>query len=117
MDTRTASNNIPSFPHERAETIVSGPSFPPSDVWDDRVPAVLIHGSFAADPLFTWECQRPLARDRRLVIGHRRGYGNAAPRETPAFDPDVEDALGWIGTGSHLVGFSYGGLIALLAAA
>jgi pimeloyl-ACP methyl ester carboxylesterase len=90
---------------------------PPFEVWDDRLPAVLIHGSLAADPASTWALQRPLAAERRLLIAHRRGYGRALPRTESGFETDIADLIALLGGGAHLVGFSYGGVIALLAAA
>jgi pimeloyl-ACP methyl ester carboxylesterase len=90
---------------------------PTIDIWDDRPAAVLIHGSFAADPAETWAQQRPLGAGHRLLILHRRGYGRAAPRTSSSFDGDVNDGVELLGAGAHLVGFSYGGVIALLIAA
>jgi pimeloyl-ACP methyl ester carboxylesterase len=90
---------------------------PNFDVWDDRPAVILIHGSFAADPAETWAQQRPLATGHKLLILHRRGYGDATPRVLPGFAGDVEDGIALLGNGAHLVGFSYGGVIALLIAA
>ncbi len=91
---------------------------PTADVWDDRPPpAVLVHGSFAADPAWTWREQRPLAAARRLLVAHRRGYGRVGPRAANDFDGDVDDVVALMGDGAHLVGYSYGGLVSLLVAA
>lgn len=98
--------------------MTESPAAPPvADVWDDRPAAVLVHGSFAADPAYTWREQRPLATRYRLLIQHRRGYGEAAPRIGLDFAQDVADTAALLGAGAHLVGFSYGGIIALLTAA
>jgi pimeloyl-ACP methyl ester carboxylesterase len=101
----------------RDEQALTGPERTNVDLWDDRVPALLIHGSFVADPAETWIKQRPLAADRPLSILHRRGYGRGRPRSSSSFDGDVEDGLAALGAGAHLVGFSYGGVISLLMAA
>lgn len=78
---------------------------------------VLVHGS-VSDAAMTWSQQKPLERDWTLAYVDRPGYGEgAAPveREDFALDaPLVADALG---DGAHLVGHSYGGVVALLAAA
>jgi pimeloyl-ACP methyl ester carboxylesterase len=96
-----------------------GRSEPYADVWDDRPAAVLVHGSFAADPEYTWREQRPLATRYRLLAQHRRGYGKAAPRIGLDCEQDVADTAALLGegAGSHLVGFSYGGIVSLLTAA
>ncbi|MBA2631504.1 MAG: alpha/beta fold hydrolase [Chloroflexi bacterium] len=46
----------------------------------------------------------------------RRGYGRS-PHADPSFEFDAEDIAELLGDGAHLVGTSYGGLSALLAAA
>jgi pimeloyl-ACP methyl ester carboxylesterase len=89
---------------------------PYADIWDDRPAAVLVHGSFAADPAYTWRQQRPLAASYRLLVQHRRGYGKAAARVGLDFGQDVEDTAALLGKSAHLVGYSYGGIIALLTA-
>lgn len=78
----------------------------------DRV--VLVHGSGPREA--TWSDQRPLAERFRLVIPDRRGYGRS-PSADPSFEFDAEDIAALLGNGAHLVGSSYGGLSALLAAA
>lgn len=98
-------------------TPIADAQCPSVDVWDDRPAAVFVHGSFAADPAYTWAKQRLLAANYRLLILHRRGYGRAIPRVPGDFTQDTRDVAALLGEGSHLVGFSYGGLIALLAAA
>lgn len=76
--------------------------------------AVLVHGG--AGPARTWEMQRPLARRWRLVIPGRRGFGRSPPAERQDFDHDAADLLPLLAPSAHLVGFSYGGLGALVAA-
>jgi pimeloyl-ACP methyl ester carboxylesterase len=78
----------------------------------DRV--LLVHGS--DDPERTWGKQRPLADRFELVAPHRRGYGRS-PDADPDFEVDAADIAGLLGEPVHVVGFSYGGIASLLAAA
>lgn len=77
---------------------------------------VLVHGGGTGGTI-AWERQLPLAARWRLVIPWRPGYGPspAAPRED--FDREADLVAELLGGGAHLVGQSYGGVIALLAAA
>jgi pimeloyl-ACP methyl ester carboxylesterase len=83
--------------------------------------AVLVHGDVTAGEA-AWSRQRPLAGPWRLLVVDRRGFGDApdlAPgeREDFAVDAcDVADLAARVGP-VHLVGHSYGGVVALLAAA
>ena len=74
---------------------------------------VLVHGSGVRD--WTWSDQLALADRYRLVLPFRRGYGDS-PAGDPDFEIDGEDIAGLLEQPSHLVGFSYGGIGALLAA-
>lgn len=80
--------------------------------------AVFLHGSFTPDPTATWEKQRPLASRYRLVIASRFGYGRspAAESGTDSLESDLEGTVKLLGTGAHLVGFSYGGFVAAMVA-
>jgi pimeloyl-ACP methyl ester carboxylesterase len=80
----------------------------------DRV--LLVHGSIAGAEL-TWRRQHPLAERWRLVIPNRPGFGASPP--LPRNDFEVEAGLfaELLGDGAHLVGHSYGAVIALFAAA
>ena len=75
---------------------------------------VLVHGSGVRD--WTWSDQLSLADRYRLVLPFRRGYGDS-PDADPDFEVDGEDVAALLEEPSHLVGFSYGGIGALLAAA
>ncbi|MBW4565589.1 MAG: alpha/beta hydrolase [Mojavia pulchra JT2-VF2] len=86
-------------------------------VWGKGEAAVLVHGSNTANPESTWLQQRDLAERYKLVIPDRRGYGASAPIEQKGFEDNIQDILTVLGTGAHLVGSSYGGVIALLVAA
>lgn len=80
-------------------------------------PLVLVHGG--ADPELTWSNQLTLARRWRLVIPWRRGFPPSPSAERQDFEADADDidALLEAEGGAHLVGFSYGGVGAAIAAA
>lgn len=77
---------------------------------------MLVHGSVVNAEL-TWSAQRPLAEQFEIVAPNRRGF----PPGPDVEHVDFEDAAVWLEPflepGTHLVGHSYGGVIALLAAA
>jgi pimeloyl-ACP methyl ester carboxylesterase len=83
----------------------------------DGVPVVLVHGSLATGAE-EWPAQRPLADEGfRLLVLDRRGYGRSPVADGEDFVRDGDDIAALLGDGAHLVGHSYGGLGALLAAA
>ena len=85
--------------------------------WGDGTPVVLVHGSLATG-IEEWQEQRPLANEGfRLLVLDRRGYGRSPRADGEDFRADAEDVAGLMGDGAHLVGHSYGGLGALVAAA
>jgi pimeloyl-ACP methyl ester carboxylesterase len=77
---------------------------------------LLVHGSVVNAEL-TWSAQRPLAGRFEIVAPNRRGF----PPGPDVDHVDFEDEAAWLEPflepGTHLVGHSYGGVIALLAAA
>jgi pimeloyl-ACP methyl ester carboxylesterase len=77
---------------------------------------LLVHGSVVNAEL-TWSGQRPLAERFEIVAPNRRGF----PPGPEVGHVDFEDEAAWFDQfaepGTHLVGHSYGGVIALLAAA
>ncbi len=77
---------------------------------------LLVHGSVVNGDA-TWAAQQPLAGRFELVVPNRRGF----PPGPDVDRVDFEDEAAWldrfIEPGTHLVGHSYGGVIALLAAA
>jgi pimeloyl-ACP methyl ester carboxylesterase len=77
--------------------------------------AVLVHGG--AGPERTWEMQSPLAERRQLVIPSRRGFNDSPATDRQDFEHDAADLIALLPPRAHLVGFSYGGLGALIAAA
>ncbi|MBL7261900.1 alpha/beta fold hydrolase [Paractinoplanes lichenicola] len=108
--------------------------------WDgpaSAAPAVLVHGTFSW-ALRAFEFQRALARSRRILLPDRRGFGDSPDLDrSQANDSSVGDDHGLEITsdyavdavdllvlmsgagprGVHLVGHSYGGTVAMLAAA
>jgi pimeloyl-ACP methyl ester carboxylesterase len=78
-------------------------------------PAVLVHGSVQNS--VTWTRQRRLAESFTLVVPDRPGYPPNPPLEAIDLDTQAAEMAELLGDGAHLAGFSYGGVIALLAAA
>jgi pimeloyl-ACP methyl ester carboxylesterase len=87
------------------------------EYWGNGTPVVLVHGSLATGAQ-EWQAQRPLADETfRLVVFDRRGYGRSPAAAGEDFIADAADIAALLGDGAHLVGHSYGGLGAMLAAA
>jgi pimeloyl-ACP methyl ester carboxylesterase len=85
--------------------------------WGHGIPVVLVHGSLATGAQ-EWEAQRTLADEGfRLTVFDRRGYGGSPAAPGEDFTVDAADIAALLDDGAHLVGHSYGGLGALLAAA
>jgi pimeloyl-ACP methyl ester carboxylesterase len=86
---------------------------------DEGRQVLLVHGGVMGG-VATWSEQRPLADHWRLIVLDRRGYYPNPPVAAEDFEADAADVaelLGQGGEGMHLVGSSYGGVVALLAAA
>jgi pimeloyl-ACP methyl ester carboxylesterase len=77
---------------------------------------VLVHGSIMGGD-FVWGAQAPLAERWTLVKPNRRGFGGSPPADAEEFERDADDIAELIEAGDHLVGYSYGGIVSLLAAA
>ena len=77
---------------------------------------VLVHGSVSNGPS-TWSAQRPLADRYELVVLNRPGFPPGPPVERVDFEDDADWVAAQLRDGDHLAGHSYGGVIALLAAA
>jgi pimeloyl-ACP methyl ester carboxylesterase len=87
------------------------------EVWGEGTPVVLVHGSLATGAE-EWSAQRPLADEGfRLIVPDRRGYGRSPAAPGEDFLVDADDLGALMSTGAHLVGHSYGGLSAMVAAA
>jgi pimeloyl-ACP methyl ester carboxylesterase len=65
----------------------------------------------------TWRRQLSLAERWSLVIAERPGFGASTPLERGDFELEAPLFAELLGDGAHLVGHSYGAVIALLAAA
>lgn len=96
-------------------TVVAGPG-------SAGPPAVFVHGVLAwgSDERYGFGNQRPLGERRRLVLMDRRGHGESPDLDGPYrtdYAVDAVDVVGLLGDGAHLVGHSYGGVAAMLAAA
>jgi pimeloyl-ACP methyl ester carboxylesterase len=80
-------------------------------------PAVLfIHGDIVGAPV-TWRKQRVLAERWTLIIPDRPGFGGSPPLERNDFEVEAPMFARLLGDGAHVVGHSYGAVIALLVAA
>jgi pimeloyl-ACP methyl ester carboxylesterase len=79
----------------------------------DRV--VLVHGSVGTGPV-TWSAQAALADRFDLVVVERSGYPPNPPLEQIDFAEQADELVERLRPGDHLVGHSYGGVVALLAA-
>lgn len=92
----------------------------PVEVWGEGEPVLLIHGSGAPAPIGEmWARQYPLAERYKLMILTRRGYGDRPVAMQTNVEGDVGDVLSVLGdgAGAHIVGFSYGGIVSMVAAA
>ncbi len=90
----------------------------PVEVWGAGEPVILVHGSGAPAPISEmWSRQRPLAESYRLIILTRGGYGDRPVVMKTDVEADAQDVLSLLGEGAHIVGFSYGGIVSMVAAA
>ena len=88
----------------------------PETRMDSQSRLLFVHGSVVNAEL-TWSAQKSLADRFEIVAPNRRGF----PPGPDVAAVDFEDEAVWLERylepGTHLVGHSYGGVIALLAAA
>lgn len=81
-------------------------------------PIVFVHGdSLFGNPVEHWLSQLDLADEYQLIIPARYGYYLSPLPEHETFDVYEQGIAQLLGEGAHLVGHSYGGVVALLAAA
>jgi pimeloyl-ACP methyl ester carboxylesterase len=89
-------------------------------LYDRRMPSrpriLLVHGSVANGDQ-TWAAQRALEDRFEVVVPNRRGFPPGPEVESVDYEDEARWLDGWIEPGTHLVGHSYGGVIALYAAA
>src|SRR5436190_8009344 len=86
------------------------------EVIGDGPPVVFVHGDVVG-PRSTWRKQRALAERWRLILPNRPGFGASPPLERNDFELEAPLFAEFLGDGAHLVGHSYGAVIALLTAA
>ncbi|MGZ4289253.1 MAG: alpha/beta fold hydrolase [Gaiellaceae bacterium] len=77
---------------------------------------LLVHGSVVNADL-TWSAQKPLAGRFEIVAPNRRGFPPGPDVEHVDFEDEAVWLEQFVTPGTHLVGHSYGGVIALLSAA
>jgi pimeloyl-ACP methyl ester carboxylesterase len=77
---------------------------------------LLVHGSVVNADL-TWTAQKPLADRFEIVAPNRRGFPPGPEVERVDFDDEAAWFEPFLEPEAHVVGHSYGGVIALLAAA
>jgi pimeloyl-ACP methyl ester carboxylesterase len=77
---------------------------------------VLVHGSIVPARR-TWRHQLELAERWSLVVPNRPGFAGSPPLERGDFELEAPFIAELLDDGAHLVGHSYGAVIALLAAA
>jgi pimeloyl-ACP methyl ester carboxylesterase len=85
-------------------------------VWGGGERVVCVHGSLSWGT-FAFRAQRRLATSHSLILPDRRGYGASAATGRADFSVDADDVAALLGDGAHLVGHSYGAVVALLVAA
>ena len=79
-------------------------------------PVVFVHGSVVGADR-TWRRQLELAREWSLILPNRPGFGASPPLPRGDFEVEAPLVAELLGEGAHLVGHSYGAVIALYAAA
>ncbi|MGA2320936.1 MAG: alpha/beta hydrolase [Solirubrobacteraceae bacterium] len=77
---------------------------------------VLVHGSVVGAKR-TWRHQLPLAEHWMLCLPNRPGFGSSPPLPRGDFESEAPLIAELLRDGAHLVGHSYGAVIALYAAA
>jgi pimeloyl-ACP methyl ester carboxylesterase len=82
----------------------------------DGPPVVFVHGSVVGAER-TWHQQRELAERWRLCLPNRPGFAGSPPLARGDFEVEAPLIAELLGDGAHLVGHSYGAVIALYAAA
>ena len=77
---------------------------------------LFVHGSVVNGDA-TWAAQRPLAERFDLVVPNRRGFPPGPEVDSVDYEDEAMWLDGFLEPGTHLVGHSYGGVIALFTAA
>src|SRR3954454_16746632 len=79
-------------------------------------PVLFIHGDIVGAEL-TWREQHELPERGSLIIPSRPGFGGSPPLERNDFEAEAPMFAEFLGDGAHVVGHSYGAVIALLVVA
>jgi pimeloyl-ACP methyl ester carboxylesterase len=82
----------------------------------DGPAVVFVHGG-GLGGVHSWAAQLELAARWRVIVPWRPGYGGTPPRGREDFAVDAPLVAELLGDGAHLVGHSYGAVVATLAAA
>lgn len=77
-------------------------------------PVVLVHGS-VVDARRTWRHHLTLAEHWELCLPNRPGFAGSPPLPRGDFEAEAPLIAELLGEGAHLVGHSYGAVIALYA--
>jgi pimeloyl-ACP methyl ester carboxylesterase len=85
------------------------------EIWGAGPRAILVHGA-VTNGVAAWSKQKPLAERWQLVVVNRPGFVPNLPEPRCDFEADANAIAALLDEPAHLVGHSYGGLIALLAA-
>ena len=78
-------------------------------------PVLLVHGSVTGARL-TWREQLPLAERWTLLLADRPGFGASPALERSDFEAEAPLVAELLDEPTHVVAYSYGGVISLLAA-
>jgi pimeloyl-ACP methyl ester carboxylesterase len=85
------------------------------EILGEGPPVLFVHGDVVG-PASTWRKQRVLAERWRLIIPSRPGFGSSPPLERNDFELEGPLFAELLADGAHLVGHSYGAVIALITA-
>ncbi len=80
-------------------------------------PRVVFASGSIVDAKRTWRHQLALGDRYTLVVPERPGFGASPPLARPDFELEAPLIAELLGDGAHVVGHSYGAIVALLAAA
>jgi pimeloyl-ACP methyl ester carboxylesterase len=87
-----------------------------AEIWGSGPRVILIHGAVTNGGA-AWSKQKPLADRWELVVVNRPGFAPNPVADRCDFASDALEIAEMLDQPAHLVGHSYGGLIALLTAA